>query len=734
MLLHTLLISTFILAPQEFSIERELETPSFIESFGGVGLVINQDAFEEVPMGSEVIIRDFPLGVDSSVDLRLERFDVFTEEAEVVVGRSTANGKFKDSPVARPDIVFLHGSIDRNPDAHVFLAFGEETTNGYITANESTYILTTHPTMDSTFIYNMSSVDPELMNWVDFQCEVERTVLPAKKNQQLARSTLGSCEAIQLAVDTDFEFTGFLFNGNVSASGEYAATLIAAVSTIYKNDIDVWTHISYLRLWDSISDPWSASGTGDQLPQFKDYWQENMSDVPRHLAHLISGRNLGGGRAYVGVVCSPNGYAVSANMNGYFPQPLEDYSYQNWDLMVVAHEQGHNCGTWHTHDYSPPIDGCGDGDCTDAYGGTIMSYCHTCSGGLSNVALEFHYRVQDTMSNFLDSDISCSLECDQFLNGACCFSESCTEVPEGDCDAIGGIFLGTGTLCATGGCEPEQPGACCIGSDGTCTELDANTCLLAEGNFLGLNTTCDLGWCDPDATFACCIESGCEELSNEDCDIAGGQFDGIGTNCEEDCQPLPNDFCETALEVSTGVYNFSTYDAISDNAPVDNSFCVSGYLGEVQSDVWFRYVACESSDLLISTCGLVNFDSDIVVYEGECDEMVQVDCNGDGAGCVGFTSELTMPVTEGETYMIRVGGFNSDSSGYGQIVFGNQQCQPDIPCIGDVNLDDMINVTDVLLVVDHWGESDPQYDINENGTVGLGDLLFIIAAWGNCEV
>ena len=197
---------------------------------------------------------------------------------------------------------------------------------------------------------------------------------------------------------------------------------------------------------------------------------------------------------------------------------------------------------------------------------------------------------------------------------------------------------------------------------------------------------------------------------------------------------MPNDFCETALEVSTGVYNFSTYDAISDNAPVDNSFCVSGYLGEVQSDVWFRYVACESSDLLISTCGLVNFDSDIVVYEGECDEMVQVDCNGDGAGCVGFTSELTMPVTEGETYMIRVGGFNSDSSGYGQIVFGNQQCQPDIPCIGDVNLDDMINVTDVLLVVDHWGESDPQYDINENGTVGLGDLLFIIAAWGNCEV
>jgi hypothetical protein len=77
--------------------------------------------------------------------------------------------------------------------------------------------------------------------------------------------------------------------------------------------------------------------------------------------------------------------------------------------MVVAHETGHNCGTWHTHDYSPPIDGCGLGDCSDAWGATIMSYCHTCSGGLSNMVMSFHPLVQDTIIDYLADGISCSL-------------------------------------------------------------------------------------------------------------------------------------------------------------------------------------------------------------------------------------------------------------------------------------------------------------------------------------
>ena len=86
------------------------------------------------------------------------------------------------------------------------------------------------------------------MNWANFQCEVEDIPNHAKLPQGSERSLDGDCDAIQLAIDTDWEFTKRLFGGNVQASTEYAATLIGAVSSVYKNDISVWSHISYLRL------------------------------------------------------------------------------------------------------------------------------------------------------------------------------------------------------------------------------------------------------------------------------------------------------------------------------------------------------------------------------------------------------------------------------------------------------------------------------------------------------
>jgi hypothetical protein len=108
-------------------------------------------------------------------------------------------------------------------------------------------------------------------------------------------------------------------------------------------------------------------------------------------------------------VCSTWGYAVSADLAGYFPYPLLDNHAQNWDVFVVSHEMGHNFGGPHTHDMNPPIDGCAYGDCSVAPNGTIMSYCHGCPGGMTNIVLHFHERIiNEEILPFLAS-LSCDL-------------------------------------------------------------------------------------------------------------------------------------------------------------------------------------------------------------------------------------------------------------------------------------------------------------------------------------
>ena len=732
MFISTILSFSLLAMPQQFSVKKMDNSPREVVQFDGAVIEITGRSLKEIPEGEFIVLEDFPLGNEASVKLKLQRFEVFTEDAQVVIGSVGKDGGIINRAIDRPNVALFKGTIEGDPSSLVFLAVGKHTTNGLVETDGKTFVIAKDKTHGWTVVYNLSNVDPEDMNWADFQCGVEEASQPLMdSNQNDFVGERGDCQALQIAVDTDWEFTGDLFEGNTAASSEYATTLMAAMSSIYMTNINTGIQISYLRLWDTSSDPWSSSSTGSQLPQFRAHWQDNMSSVSRHLAHMLSGRQLGGGIAYVGAVCTSYGYAVSANLRGTFPNPLESYNQNNWDIMVVSHETGHNCGTWHTHNYEPVIDGCGLGDCSDAYGGTIMSYCHLCSGGMTNIVLNFDSRVRDTMSNYLALDVPCSLACDASVVGACCSEEGCISATNADCENVGGNFLGTGTTCEIASCDP-QVGACCI--DSSCSEQNRTNCLNSGGVFISLGSSCSDGWCDEGALNACCIGDTCSDLTSSECDVAGGFFAGIGTSCVlGGCAPLTNDFCNTARSVTSGVHNFTNYGALTDDDEYGNEFCSTEYLGGMNSDVWFTYNACENGLLLVSTCNIVNFDSDIVVYEGTCEDKVQVECNGDGEGCGSYTSEVALDVYTGESYLIRVGGFSENSIGNGQILIGGQQCNSDVPCVGDVDGDGDVGIGDLLAIVDHWGRSSTQYDIDESGTVDGSDLLLIISNWGNCD-
>ena len=150
-------------------------------------------------------------------------------------------------------------------------------------------------------------------------------------------------------------------------------------------------------------------------------------------------------------------------------------------------------------------------------------------------------------------------------------------------------------------------------------------------------------------------------------------------------EPLGNDFCSDAYVVTDGSTAFSTVGAFSDGDSYNEDQCAGTYLGQMASDVWFSYEACESGSMLVSTCDTVSFDTDLVVYEGTCENKTQVACNGDGAGCGGYSSTLTFNATEGSHYLIRVGGWDSSSIGTGNLVIDGPGDGP--PCNNLVVID-----------------------------------------------
>lgn len=362
-----------------------------------------------------VVAADPAVQSHENLSLDLQRFEIFTEDAKIVDGSDRTVHEF-GRPLPLPDVMLFRGTVRDRADSQVFLSLSPHGVHGYVQTPERLQIISNGNmgaagAQRELVIFDATALPEGVIHWRDFVCAAAD---PQGGVQRPEGGIAGSadaplCSQVVFAVETDYEFTNNLFGGSSSTASAYVATLLGAVSGIYTSHFNVHFTIDFVRLWTSSNDPWTESGTSAQLGQFRDTWNETMMGVDRHLAHFLSGRSLGGGVAWLSALCSSDlGYGLSANLNGFFPYPIEDYSSQNWDAYVVAHEIGHNFGAPHTHAYCPPLDSCSSsfGPCQSqsiCQQGTIMSYCHTCPGGVSNIALNFHPGNVETILDFLAS-------------------------------------------------------------------------------------------------------------------------------------------------------------------------------------------------------------------------------------------------------------------------------------------------------------------------------------------
>lgn len=206
-------------------------------------------------------------------------------------------------------------------------------------------------------------------------------------------------------VEADYSLYQY-FGNNETAVRTYVTNLFLAVSAIYEADIKVKIVPSTIRVWTK-PDPWvNQLDTATALQKLREYWGKNHKTVPRAGVVLLSKRSLGGGRATLNGLCADAaltatkdiayGAAVMGNLGGVIATTP---GANTWDVVVTAHEIGHNFNSDHTHCtarlnsvgfydqcYVSGASSCFAGTAV-AGNGTIMSYCHAGPGTIGMAAI-----------------------------------------------------------------------------------------------------------------------------------------------------------------------------------------------------------------------------------------------------------------------------------------------------------------------------------------------------------
>ncbi|MDY7093561.1 MAG: M12 family metallo-peptidase [Acidobacteriota bacterium] len=387
-----------------------------------------------IPTGETLELQNVP-ELGSSDRLILTRFEAFAPDA-VLVSRD-GQGTENFHPV--PKNAYFQGRVDGDPGSRVVLSVLESGgMRGLVESQGRWWILAggerAGGPVSGLAVREIDTATEMAAQAADFACATDELLPPPGAELAPTEGTAPAPPAAtegtpptftaRAAFETDWEYLQ-LFGGDISDAIDYAGDLVAYASVVYSDEVDTSMLLQHLSLWTSPSDPWGQTSTTCNLFDFGRYWNDNRSEVDRTFAHFLSGRNLGGGIAWVGVLCSgafnynhggacpslsPNSdnyggdYGFSAGLGGNFNLAIPT---SVWDIVVTTHEIGHNFNSPHSHCYegvggSPSaVDQCYSGQCgqsgcycggTSLPGsgpgtGTIMSYCHLLGGGLGNISL-----------------------------------------------------------------------------------------------------------------------------------------------------------------------------------------------------------------------------------------------------------------------------------------------------------------------------------------------------------
>ena len=211
------------------------------------------------------------------------------------------------------------------------------------------------------------------------------------------------------------------------------------------------------------------------------------------------------------------------------------------------------------------------------------------------------------------------------------------------CGDVYGAIAGTGNIYE---CNlTTDDGACCI--EGECYEMHQDQCITLMGVFNGQYTTCSNTTCNPldDPSGACCISGMCAEMSESNCAAISGTWAGDYLLCSQvNCEPPP-----PTAACCLG----------STCAMVQEETC--GEMG----GIWWAGSNCKKAKCVPWTGGCC--------IDGSCLDVTLDEC------------------------------FSASGSYAGDLTSCKNGVECNDSCLGDINNDGVVNVSDLLTMISVWG-------------------------------
>lgn len=374
-----------------------------------VSLVLDRNALRSILASREKSITfTIPTGDALPMELELVEQKIFSDDF-------TASGLSgnTETPATITKGISYTGIIKGKEHSIASISIFNDFVMGVISDETGNYVLGSvkenNNYTDNYIFYN----DNDLKVLNDFKCGVE------DKEDKFARHSVNSASRNEKESDFDvaaapvriyFEADYRMYQDNGSNQTtliNFIQGMFASVATIYSNE-SIPMEISRISWW-TATDPYAnMTETQDILTAFGTNRRDNFSGS---LAQLLSTRpEIGGGIAWIAVLCVP----YQADGSGRYSFSGIDPNYNNfptysWTVNVVAHELGHNFGSYHTHSCHWPtnfsntgaIDSCytAEGFCFGStrtnFNGTVMSYCHL--NGAIRLSLGFGPMPGDTI-------------------------------------------------------------------------------------------------------------------------------------------------------------------------------------------------------------------------------------------------------------------------------------------------------------------------------------------------